>query len=266
MKTPDSLKTFTSLVLAVVSGPFLTLEAMAVTTATTVHHTTHTTTHTTTHSTRTAHTTTYARPRHFAYAPAGLVLPATLGSGVSTAVAQAGDPIHATLSQNIQLQGATIPAGSILSGQLTNVEASRHMGHSGHLGFKFNRLRTPDGSSYPINAHLISGLENYHTMGAPGSDQFRGDNGGTKLKAVGVRAAVGAGSGAILGTAIGGIAGGGRGAGRGAWSGLIIGTGLGVADSLLLRKGREINLKSGSPLQLQLDSPVSVAASPRNYY
>ncbi len=77
---------------------------------------------------------------------------------------------------------------------------------------------------------------------------------------------MGAGSGAILGTAIGGIAGGGRGAGRGAWSGLAIGTGLGAADSLLLRKGREINLKSGSPLQSQLDSPVSVATSPRTYY
>lgn len=254
MKTLDFLKAVTSLVIATTSGILLELDAMAVTP---VNHT--------------AHTTTYARPhpRHaarVAYAPAGLVLPVRLSSGLSTAVAQAGDPVHATLSQSIQLQGATIPAGSTLSGQLTDVEASRRMGHSGHLGLKFTRLRTLDGNSYPINAHLIGGLEKYHTLGAPGSDEFRGDNGGTKLKAVGVRAAVGAGSGAILGTAIGGIAGGGRGAGRGAWSGLAIGTGLGVADSLLLRKGREINLKSGSPLQLQLDSPVSIAASQRNYY
>ena len=101
-------------------------------------------------------------------------------------------------------------------------------------------------------------------MGEPGSDQFRGENGGTKLKAAAVRAGIGAGSGAILGTAIGGIAGGGRGAGRGAWSGTIIGAGLGVADSLLLRKGREINLRSGSPLQLQLDSSVSIVDSSRS--
>lgn len=257
MKRLDSLKGATSLLLLLLSCPLNTLDAMAVTP---VHHTTHS-----------ASTSTTTKSRaHFAariaYAPAGLVLPATLGSGISTAVAQPGDPVFATLSKSIQLQGATIPSGSTLSGQIFDVEASRRMGHSGHLGLKFNRLHTLDGRSYPINAHLIGGLEKYHTLGAPGSDEFRGDNGGTKLKAVGVRAAVGAGSGAILGTAIGGIAGGGRGAGRGAWSGLAIGTGLGVADSLLLRKGREINLRSGSPLQLQLDSPVSIAASPRNYY
>jgi len=225
------------------------------------------TTHST-HSTHaTAHTTTYARPNpaHYAarvaYAPAGLVLPVCLTTGISSAVAQAGDPVHARLTQSIQLQGATIPAGSTLSGQLTDVEASRRMGHSGHLGLKFYNLHTPDGHSYPITAHLIGGLEKYHTLGAPGSDEFRGDNGGTKLKAVGVRTGIGAGAGAILGTAIGGIAGGGRGAGRGAWSGTAIGAGLGAADSLLLRKGREINLKSGSALQLQLDAPISIAVS-----
>ena len=250
-----------SLIVATTIGASTSSYAFAATSTGTVHRVTHTTP---------THTTTYARTTHahyaarVAYAPAGLVLPIALNTGISTAVAQAGDPVHARLTQSVQLQGASIPAGSTLSGQLTNVEASRRMGHSGHLGLKFYRLRTPDGHSYPITAHLIGGLEKYHTMGEAGSDQFRGDNGGTKLKAVGVRAGVGAGAGAILGTAIGGIAGGGRGAGRGAWSGLAIGTGLGVADSLLLRKGREINLKSGSPMQLQLDSPISIAAS-RSY-
>ncbi|HEY9757514.1 MAG TPA: hypothetical protein V6C97_20265 [Oculatellaceae cyanobacterium] len=217
---------------------------------------------TTTPSSKSRHNASHVQYRaRIAYAPAGLVLPVTLTGGLSTAVAQTGDPVHASLSRSIQLQGATIPAGSTLVGQVTNAEASRHMGHSGHLGLKFYRLRTPDGHSYPITAHLIGGLEKYHPMGEAGSDQFRGDNGGTKLKALGVRTGVGLGAGALLGTAIGGIAGGGRGAGRGAWSGAAIGAGLGAADSLLLRKGREINLKSGSSLQLQLDQPVSIAAS-----
>jgi hypothetical protein len=161
----------------------------------------------------------------------------------------------------MQLGEARIPAGSTVRGQITNAEAARRMGHSAHLGIKFTHLTTPDGCSYPINAHLIGGLEKYHQAGASDSDQFRGETGATKLKAAGVRGLIGAGSGAVLGTAIGGIAGGGRGAGRGAWSGTAIGTGLGVADSLLLRKGREINIKGGTAMQLQLDSPVSIASS-----
>jgi hypothetical protein len=212
------------------------------------------------------HATTYANTSHhyaghLSYAPAGLVIPVALSTGISTTVAQAGDPVRAKVTKSIQLQGASIPAGSVISGVITTSEAGRHMGHSGHLGVKFNRLITPDGASYPISAHIVGGLEKYHTLGPEGSDTFRGDNGGTKVKAAAVRGLGGLGAGAVLGTAIGGIAGGGRGAGRGAWSGAAIGAGLGVADSLLLRKGRDINLKSGSAIQLQLDSPLSIAAS-----
>jgi hypothetical protein len=196
-----------------------------------------------------------------AYAPQGLVIPVTLSSGISTQVAQAGEPIHAKVSQDIQLGGACIPAGSSVTGQITDATAARRMGRSAQLGIKFTQLTTPNGATYPINAHLVGGLEKYHQAGAPDSDQFKGETGATKLKDVGLRSLIGAGSGAVLGTAVGAIAGGGRGAGRGAWSGTAIGTGLGAADSLLLRKGREINLKGGTPMQLQLDSPVSIAAS-----
>jgi hypothetical protein len=140
------------------------------------------------------------------------------------------------------------------------------MGHSAHLGIKFTHITTPNGRQYPIDAHLVGGLEKYHQAGAADSDQFKGETGMTKLKDVGLRSLIGAGSGAALGTAVGGIAGGGRGAGRGAWSGTAIGVGLGAADSLLLRKGKEINLKSGTPMQLQLDSPLSIAANGPAYY
>jgi hypothetical protein len=200
-------------------------------------------------------------------APAGLLMPITLSTGISTSVAQQGDPIQATVSQYMNLGAAAIPAGSVVSGFVTNAEASSRMGHSGHLGIKFVRLNTPDGAVYPITAHLVGGLDKYHDNPEAGPDQFRGDNGGTKLKAAAVRGAAGAGAGALLGTAVGGISGGGWGAGRGAWSGTVIGAGLGVADSLLLRKGREINLPRGTAMKLQLDAPVPIAISPvsRNY-
>jgi hypothetical protein len=201
-----------------------------------------------------------------AYVPAGMNIPIKLSTGISTAVAQAGDPIQATVAKDIQLGGDCIPAGSVISGQITDAESAGRLGHSGHLGMKFNSIRTLDGGSYPINAHLVGGLDKYHESGQAGSDEFKGENGWTKLKDVGVRGAVGTGAGAALGTAVGGIAGGGSGAGRGAWSGAAIGAGLGVADSLLVRKGREITIKGGTPMEIQLDSPLSIAGNGRGTY
>lgn len=201
-----------------------------------------------------------------AYAPAGLTIPIRLSTGISTTVASAGDPIQASVSKDIVLGPTCIPAGSTVMGQITDVQAAGRLGHSGHLGIKFTNIRTLDGATYPINAHLVGGLDKYHPNGAEGSDQFKGENGWTKLKDVGVRGAVGTAGGAALGTAVGGIAGGGHGAGRGAWSGAAIGAGLGVADSLLVRKGKEINIKGGTPMEIQLDSPLSIAANGRPQY
>lgn len=201
-----------------------------------------------------------------AYVPAGMNIPIRLSTGISTQVAQPGDPIQATVTKDIQLGGDCIPAGSVIAGQITDVAAAGRLGHSGHLGMKFNSIRTLDGASYPINAHLVGGLDKYHQNGQEGSDEFKGETGWTKLKDVGVRGAVGTGAGAALGTAVGGIAGGGSGAGRGAWSGAAIGAGLGVADSLLVRKGREINIKGGTAMEIQLDSPLSIAGNGRGTY
>jgi hypothetical protein len=201
-----------------------------------------------------------------AYVPAGMNVPIKLSTGISTQVAQAGDPIQAIVTRDIQLGADCIPAGSIISGQITDAEAAGRLGHSGHLGIKFTSIRTIDGNSYPINAHLAGGLDKYHQNGAEGSDQFKGETGWTKLKDVGLRGAIGTGAGAALGTAVGGIAGGGSGAGKGAWSGAAIGAGLGVADSLLVRKGREINIKGGTAMEIQLDSPLSIAGNGRGTY
>ncbi len=194
------------------------------------------------------------------YAPAGLVLPVTLNTSISTQVAQMGDFIQATLAQPVNLGDSTIPAGSVLIGQISEAKAGGFMGRSGMLGIKFNRLRTPDGVETPITAHIMGGIGKYTEVGSDDSDVVRGETWKNKVGQVALRGAIGAGTGAALGTAIGAIAGrGGRGAGRGAWSGTAIGGGLGVADSLLLRKGRDVTIHSGLPMQVQLDAPVAIS-------
>jgi hypothetical protein len=194
------------------------------------------------------------------FVPAGMVIPITLATGLSSEVAQPGDRIEANVSQAVNLENGSIPAGSIVIGQVVESEASKRMGRSGELTLKFLAIRTPDGAETPITAHIIGGIGKYSEAGGQGSDSVKGETTKNKVESVAIRGAVGAGAGTLLGTAIGAISGHG-GAGRGALAGLAIGGGLGVADALLIRKGANVVLQSGERLQLQLDAPAQLAGS-----
>lgn len=194
-----------------------------------------------------------------AYAPAGLVIPASLDISISTQAAQSGDFVQASVNQAVFLGDSQIPAGSKLIGQVTEARGGGFLGRAGTLGIKFNRLRTPDGIETPITAHIQGGIGKYGDKGGDGSDVFRGETWKTKAGQAAIRGGIGAGAGAALGTAVGAIAGGGRGVGRGAWSGTAIGAGVGVADSLLLRKGKDVVISSGQQIQVQLDAPMSIS-------
>lgn len=193
------------------------------------------------------------------YAPAGLMIPATLDTSIATSVAKAGDMIQAKVSQAIILGDSQIPVGTTLIGQVTDSKAGKFLGRTGALDITFNRLRTPDGQEAPISATIVGEIGKYDSIedGAIKGETWKG-----KVVQAGVRGAVGAGTGAALGTAIGAIAGGGRGAGRGAWSGTAIGAGLGVAQSLIARKGSDVVIPSGTAIELKLDSPLQLAGSP----
>lgn len=199
------------------------------------------------------------RQARVVYAPAGLMIPATLDTSIATSVAKAGDMIQAKVSQAIILGDSQIPVGTTLIGQVTDSKAGKFLGRTGALDITFNRLRTPDGQEAPISATIVGEIGKYDNVedGAIKGETWKG-----KVVQAGVRGAVGAGTGAALGTAIGAIAGGGRGAGRGAWSGTAIGAGLGVAQSLIARKGSDVVIPSGTAIELKLDSPLQLAGSP----
>lgn len=194
-----------------------------------------------------------------AYAPAGLTIPISLQTSISTQVAKPGDMIQAQISQTMYLGDASIPQGSVLVGTITDAEAGRRLSRSGELSIKFNRLRTPDGIETPITAHLVGGIGKYTDKGSDASDTVRGEGWKAKVGQTAIRGGVGAGAGAALGVAVGAIAGrSGSGAGRGAWSGAAIGGGVGAA-SMLMRKGRDVIIPSGTQMQLQLDAPATIA-------
>lgn len=193
------------------------------------------------------------------YAPAGLVMSASLNTSIATQAAQPGDLIQATISQPVLLGDSQIPAGATIIGQVTEAKGGGYLGRAGTLAIKFNRLRTPDGIETPITAHIQGGIGKYTDKGNDQADVFKGETWKTKVGQGVIRGGIGAGAGAALGTAVGAIAGGGRGAGRGAWSGTAIGAGVGVVDSLVLRKGKDVVIPSGQTIQIQLDAPVSIS-------
>jgi len=202
------------------------------------------------------------RQGQVAYVPAGMVIPVTITSSISSQVARPGDQITGTINQHVYLGQTFIPAGSVVTGHITDADPAKRLARSGGIGLKFTSLRTPGGPDVPIAAHILGGIDKYKDVGSDESDYVKGETAGTKVKATLVDGAVGAGAGALLGTAVGAIAARrhGRGAGRGAWSGAAIGGGVGIANGLLIRKGHEVLIPSGTLVQLQLDAPASVPA------
>jgi hypothetical protein len=204
---------------------------------------------------------TFYRHGSVIYIPSGMTMPIVLSTSLSSEFARSGDPIQATLSQPLVLGESEIPANSLLLGQVTESVPGARMSHSGQLGVKFNTLQLPNGSRVPINAHIIGGLGKYEEVGGASSDQFHGESTKHKIEDAAVRGAVGVGGGALLGTVVGAIASHGYGTGRGALAGATIGGAIGVADSLLLRKGGNVRVESGQSLTLQLDAPAQLAAN-----
>jgi hypothetical protein len=200
----------------------------------------------------------YYKQGRVVYIPAGMTIPVTLNSSISSQTARAGDPIEASIAQTVDLGDTSIPQGSTLLGQVTEATAGQKLDKSGLLGIKFTSLRTPDGQEAQIAAHIIGGIGKYQEVGSQ-SNLLKGESGKDKAKQALIRGAVGAGGGLLLGTTIGAIAHGGRGAGRGAIAGTAIGGALGVAESFLLRKGNDVNVQSGQTFSLLLDAPASLA-------
>lgn len=202
---------------------------------------------------------TYVKQGRVVFIPQGMNLPVVMTGSLSSGNARVGDRIEARIAETVNLGETSIPEGSTVIGQVTESASSKRLAKSGLLGMKFNRLRTPDGAEIPITAHISGKVGKYEDVGSDSTDILKGEGTSGRVKNALLQSAVGAGGGALLGTAVGGIAGGGRGAGKGAWAGLAIGAGLGAAHSLLVRKGKDVNVESGTTLTLHLDAPASVA-------
>jgi len=163
--------------------------------------------------------------------PAGTRLTLRLGSGVSSRSSRVEDAVQATIVRPVIVDGMTvIPAGSAVSGYVSQAERSGRVKGRARVGVRFTALRV-DGTRYGVRTASI-------TRVAPG----------TKREDA-AKIGIGAGAGAIVGA----IAGGKKGAAIGSAVGGGGGTGV-----VLATRGREVSLPRGTTVTTRLTEPLTV--------
>lgn len=177
--------------------------------------------------------------------PTDTVIGVQINGSLSSRTARVGDKFIATVMVPVYVNGRTvIPAGSIVEGRVTQVTPAKRANRSGMIGIDFDDLVFPDGSRVGMVASLTSDdpvtrrrIDDESRVSAEGNH----------------RTAVFIGGGGAIGAVLGGISGGGGGAVLGG----IIGAGAGVAG-VLLSKGEEAQVPSGTPFGVQLKQPLII--------
>jgi hypothetical protein len=163
--------------------------------------------------------------------PAGTTLSLRLTSAVASDTSQVEDTVRATLANAVELDGTTVlPAGTEVSGTVTDVERSGRVKGRARIAFRFGTLRH-DGEQVSIGTEAVQRM----------AEATKGED-ATKI---GVGAGVGAALGAVLG--------GGDGAAKGAAIGGAAGTGV-----VLATRGEEVRLGSGDVVRTRLTAPLTL--------
>jgi len=180
--------------------------------------------------------------------PPDTVISVQMNGTLSSRTARVGDKFTATVTIPVYANGRTvIPAGTIVEGRVTQVTPAKRMSRSGTIGIDFDDLVFPNGSRVGLVGSLTS--DDPQTRRRI-DDESRVSGQSSKRPAVFI------GGGGAIGAVLGGIAGGGKGAVLGG----VAGAGAGVA-TILLSKGEEAQVPSGTPFGIQIKQPLIVRES-----
>jgi hypothetical protein len=163
--------------------------------------------------------------------PAGTALPLEMTSTISSASAEVEAPVSAKLRNAITIDGENaIPAGTILRGNVTDVERSGRVSGRAHVSFAFNEANIR-GDREDLKTNPLT----FEAEATKGEDA-------TKV-----------GAGAVGGAILGGILGGKKGAAKGAIAGGAAGTGV-----VLATKGKEVSVNEGTDVTATLAQPLTL--------
>jgi hypothetical protein len=186
--------------------------------------------------------------------PVGTHIPLILHNAISTRTARPGDPVYFETSFPVMVNGrVVIPAGSYVSGEVTEAKRPGRIHGRGQLMIRLTTMILPN--TYMVRLNAVpggsagtGGNETVDSEGKIKGDSNKSADVGTVInttaEATGVGTAVGAASGNIA-----------RGAGIGAGIGAVAG----LAEVLLTR-GPEAELPRGTTLDAVLDRPIFLDA------
>jgi hypothetical protein len=185
--------------------------------------------------------------------PSGTHIPLVLHNGISTRTAKAGDPVYFETVFPIMINGkVVIPAGSYVSGEVTESKRPGRVKGRGELMIKLTTMILPN--AYMVNLNAVpsqagtGGGETVNSEGKVVGDSDKKDDLGTVIETTEVGTGVGAGVGAAAGHV-------GEGAGIGAGVGLA--TGL---AAVLLTRGPDAELPRGSTVEAVINRPIFLDA------
>jgi hypothetical protein len=165
--------------------------------------------------------------------PAGTRLPIVLDTSVASDTSRVEQPVHAHLSQAVVVHGLTaLPAGSRVSGVVTDAKRSGKVKGLAHIAVRFNSV-TPKGDD-----------ERY---------SFRAGSVARTAEATKKRDAMEIGIPAAGGAVVGGLLGGKKGAVIGGAAGGGAGTAV-----VMNQRGKEVSLGKGAAITLKLTEPLTV--------
>jgi hypothetical protein len=181
--------------------------------------------------------------------PTGTHIPLVLHNAISTRSAQRGDPVYFETTFPVMLNGKiVVPAGSWVSGELTEVQRPGRVKGRAELMMRLNTLILP-------NAYVVSLIGSPSNAGTGGNEttdregKVKGDTDkGSDVGTVMTTTAEGAGIGAIAGQSA-----------KGAGIGAAVGAAAGLA-AVLLTRGPEAELPRGTTLDAVLDHPLAFDA------
>ncbi|HEV2489702.1 MAG TPA: hypothetical protein VGT03_07835 [Candidatus Acidoferrales bacterium] len=186
--------------------------------------------------------------------PAGTELPLVLHNSISTRSARPGDSVYLeTLFPIVIDNHILIPAGSYVSGEVTEAKRPGRVHGRGELRIKLNNLILPNGYEVSFNATPkdagTGGNETVSNEGTIKGDSNKAGDAGTVIRTT----AAGAGLGAIAARS-----------GEGAGIGAGIGAAAGLA-AVLLTRGPEAELPRGTTLDVALNRPLYLLSEKANF-
>src|SRR6185503_17312774 len=180
--------------------------------------------------------------------PPDTVISVQINGTLTSRTARVGDKFTAVVTVPVYVNGKTvIPSGSVIEGRVTQVTPAKRMNRSGTIGVDFDDIVFPNGAAVQLVGNLTSDDPQVRRRI---DDESRVSGQGNKRPAVFV------GGGGAIGAVLGGIAGGGKGAAVGG----AVGAGAGIA-SILLSKGEEAQVPSGTPFGVQIKQALVIRES-----